>query len=63
MATIVNNPDSSDEGRNGLGFLAGLVLLLVVGFLFLTYAVPAMRNNAPGNSVPEQVDINMSTTR
>ena len=54
MATIVNTPSSgNDNGGNGMGFLMGIILLILAIFLFLYYGLPAMRQAAP------QQDINV----
>lgn len=63
MATVINNPNpgTSDSG-GGMGFLAGIVLLVVVVFLFIIYGLPALRQSAgPQINVPDKVDVNVQT--
>lgn len=75
MATIINNPPSnqspapSDGGSGMMGILVGVVLVVVVIFLFVAYGLPAMRGNQNTNSddagttvnipVPEKIDVNI----
>lgn len=64
MATIVNNPTTPESGGN-IGMIVGVVLLLLFGFLFIVYGLPAMRNSGntsttPAISVPEQIDVNIN---
>lgn len=66
MATVVNNPSGSTESGSGMGFLMGVILLIVVGFLIVYYGIPALNrtgNNAPAPAVqiPDQMDINVNT--
>ena len=46
MATIINNPanQGSDEGA-GIGFIFGILVVVLVGFLFFIYALPALRDS------------------
>ncbi len=75
MATIINNPPSSqspapsDGGSGMMGILVGVVLVVVVIFLFVAYGLPAMRGTQNTNSddagttvnipVPEKIDVNI----
>ena len=63
MATVVTNNPGSDSG-GGFGFLAGVVLLVVVVFLFIVYGVPALRQagsvGSPQINVPEKLDVNVN---
>lgn len=63
MATVINNPDtSSAESNSGVGIIVGVVLAIVILFLFFSYALPAMRGNNGGTNVniPEKVDVNVN---
>lgn len=59
MATVVQQP-ASDGG--GMGFLLGIVLLIlfVLGLIF--YGLPMIQQNTGGPSinVPEKVDVNVN---
>jgi hypothetical protein len=63
MTTVVNSPAPSDSG-NGTGAILAVAVILVLGFLFVLYALPMMRRasttTAPQVSVPDkiQVDVN-----
>lgn len=68
MATIINNP-STGEGSSGI--LIGVVLMLVLGGLFIVFALPTLRDNTsnrtdtgtPTQVVPDkvQIDVNSQT--
>lgn len=61
MATVINNP-TTDSG-NSVSTLVGIILLLVVAFLFLYYLLPflssANRAASPTVNVPDKVDVNI----
>lgn len=72
MATIINNPPTqapapSDGGSGLVGILVGIVILVMVGFLFFVYGLPALRgtqstddsNSGPTINVPDTIDINV----
>ncbi len=60
MATIVNTPQSSDS--NGIGMLIALFLVIVVGFLFFYYGLPAIGNMTGGSqiNIPSKIDVNIN---
>lgn len=47
MATVVNNTPSNDS-RSPLGAIIGVILLLLVVFLFLYYGLPALTGGNGG---------------
>lgn len=62
MTTIVNTPSQNDSS-SGVGMVIGLVLVLVIGYLFFVYGLPAMRNTKVGTpeiNVPSQIDVNVN---
>ena len=66
MATIVNTPaheHTHRESSNGLGFLWGAIILLVVVFLLFYFGLPLIRQatapTTPNINVPGQIDINV----
>lgn len=72
MATIINNPPTqapapSDGGGGLAGILVGIIILVVVGFLFFAYGLPALRgiqntsdsNSGPTINVPDTIDVNI----
>jgi len=78
MTTVVNNPSGGESGGNGMGFFMGLVLFIVVLFIFIAYGLPALRGTSnnniqlPGNgggvevpniNVPDQIDLNINSTK
>jgi hypothetical protein len=63
MATVVNNPQPA-ASNNGMGFLLGVILIIVFAVLFFFYGLPYLRTafqGAPGSqlNVPSQVDVNV----
>jgi len=65
MAVVhTTEPVVHEHSGNGMGFLMGVILLLIVGFLLFFYGLPLLRNTttntAPQVSVPEKVDINVN---
>jgi hypothetical protein len=66
MATIINNPpENTDSG--GAGLIIGIVMAIIIVFLFVAYALPALRknNNNSGTTinVPDKVDVNVNKTQ
>ena len=72
MATIINNPPAqspapSDGGGSATGIIVGIVLVIIVGFLFFVYGLPAMRGNqdmnnnntGPTINIPDKIDVNI----
>ena len=75
MATIINNPPTSQtpapsDGGNVVGIILGVVLVVVVIFLFMRYGIPAMRGVQNTNSgsagttinvpVPDKINVNVN---
>jgi hypothetical protein len=62
MATVVNNPGTTSSS-NGMGFLLGVILLIVFAVLFFLYGLPALTNSVRGPqvNVPGKVDVNVHT--
>lgn len=63
MATIVNNPNGSNEGGWAGSLLVGVVIV-ILAILFFVYALPALTGNNDGAQdvnldVPERVDVNL----
>lgn len=62
MATVVNNP--SDTGNNGMSLILGLIVLLVLGFLFFYYGLPMINGGAStGTQVNLPSKVNVNTTK
>lgn len=62
MATIVNTPAAQGESSSGMGFLAGMIALILF-VVFLMYVVVPMLSNAtrsPQIQVPDKVDVNVN---
>ncbi len=65
--TIVNAPPANNSsGDNGMGFLIGIIMLLVVGGLFYYYGLPYLRQMTSGGvqiNVPKDVNINVKQSK
>ena len=67
MATIINNPPSSDNSGGPMGMIIGLVVLAVLVYLFFIYGLPAVRQmqfgGAPQINIPSKIDVNVNQTK
>lgn len=69
MATTIVNPapNNNPSGNDGMGFLVGVVILIVFAFLFFVYALPYLRglsgNNGAQVNVPKSIDVNVKQTK
>lgn len=59
---IVNNPGPTKESGSGMGFLLGVLLLIIFLILLFYYGVPYLRRTVSGPqiTVPEQIDVNIN---
>ncbi|HEX3095561.1 MAG TPA: hypothetical protein VHQ20_00390 [Patescibacteria group bacterium] len=59
MATIINNPDR--DSSSGMGWIVGIIVLVIVLALFFVYGLPAMRgttkSSTSGTSASGQVSV------
>lgn len=62
MATVVNNPGNTDSS-SGMGFLVGVLLLILFVLGLLYFGLPRLNQatQAPSVNVPEEVDVNVNT--
>ena len=65
MATIVQTP--ARESDNGMGFLLGVLLLIIFGVLFIYYLGPALSTGLRGIggggttiTVPKDINVNLN---
>jgi hypothetical protein len=61
---VVNNTTPQTDSGNGMGFLMGVVLLIIFAFLVIYYGIPALQRStsAPQINVPGKVDVNVNGT-
>lgn len=63
MATIVNNPPPSNNSGGGIGMIIGLIVLVVLVYLFFVYGLPAIQQTQLGNpqiNIPSEIDVNIN---
>jgi hypothetical protein len=64
MATIVNTP-ATRESDGGMGFLLGVIALIVFAVLFIYYLLPALQSgfstsSSPTINVPKDINVNVN---
>lgn len=64
MTTIVNTPAPSDNSGGAMGIIIGLVTLVVLGYLFFVFGLPAIRQiQSRGVQINVPSDINVNITQ
>lgn len=66
MTTIVNNPTPAPQTGNSMGPIIGLVMIIVLAYLFIVYGLPAISRlqvGTPQINVPNQIDVNVKQTK
>ncbi len=66
MTTIVNNPPAPKESGGGMGMIVGLVVLMVLGYLFFIYGIPALKQlqlGSPQINIPSKIDVNVNQAK
>lgn len=68
MATIVNTtPAVTGSSDNGMGFLLGVLLLIVFVGVILYFSIPYIQQSVSGGgaqiNVPNQVKVHVKTTK
>lgn len=61
MATVINNPPASNNSGGPMGMIIGLIVLVVLAFLFFVYVLPAVQQTQSGTqiNVPSEIDVNV----
>jgi hypothetical protein len=64
MVTIINNPPAAQDNSGGfMGMIIGLVVLIVLLYLFFMYGLPALKHlqiGSPQINVPSTIDVNVT---
>ena len=61
MATIINNPDSSDTGNNsGTNILIAVVLLIVFFLVMIFYGLPYLRGGSRSETPSKNIQNNVN---
>ena len=66
MATIINNPPSSNNSGGPVGMIIVLVVLLVLGYLGYVYGLPVIQQMQLGSTqinVPSKIDVNINQSK
>ncbi|MEO6509211.1 MAG: hypothetical protein ABIO02_04610 [Patescibacteria group bacterium] len=61
IMVVVNNAAPQTDSGNGMGFLMGVVLLIIFVVLLIYYGLPMIQRStaAPQINVPDKVDVNV----
>lgn len=66
MTTIVNTPPATNNDSGGMmGMVFGLIVLVILGYLFVFYGVPAIRQFQSRGiqiNVPSDINVNVNKT-
>lgn len=64
MTTVVNNPAPTATDNGGsIGMIIGLFVLIIMGYLFFSYGLPAIQNvkmGTPTINVPGKIDVTVN---
>lgn len=65
MATTIINPSpAQNESSGNLGIIIGLVVLVVLAYLFFIYGLPMVKQiGSPQINIPSQIDVNVNQTK
>ena len=58
MTTVINNPNSGESADSVTGFIAVIILLIVLVALFFMYGLPVMRNTETAKE--DKININVT---
>lgn len=65
MTTVINTPQPANDSSGSMGMIIGFVVLVIFGFFFFVYGLPALRNMRLGNpqiNIPDKIDVNVNQT-
>ena len=64
MTTIINTPPAQKESGGGVNMIVGLLIIVVFGYVFFVYGLPAIKNARFGMTtqinVPNKIDVNIN---
>ena len=65
MTTIVNNPPSSDNSGGPMGWIIGIIVLIILGYFVYVYGLPAIRQmgGTPQVNIPSKIDVNVNQAK
>lgn len=64
MTTVVNNPPVSNDSSGGVGMIIGVIVLIVVAYIFFIYGLPAIKQiGSPQINIPNKVDVNVKLVK
>ncbi len=62
MTTIVNTPASTESGNN-MGIIIGIIVLVIMGYLFFAYGLPEIQKvqlGTPQVTIPAKIDVTVN---
>jgi len=63
MATVINNPPQSNDSGGSMGMIVGVIVLVVLAYLFFVYGLPAVQQNQSGGTqinVPDKIEVDIN---
>ena len=63
MATVINNPPQSNDSGGSTGMIVGIIVLVVLAYLFFVYGLPAVKQNQSGGTqinVPDKIEVDVN---
>jgi hypothetical protein len=62
MADVIHEHQTTTDSGSGMGFLLGVIMLIVFAFLLFYYGLPALRSasSGPTVNVPGKIDVNVN---
>ncbi len=62
--TIINPPPAQKDSGGSMGMIIGLVVLVVLAYLFFMYGFPAIKQmTGPQINIPSKIDVNVTQTK
>jgi hypothetical protein len=60
MTTVVNNPPPTNDSNGGMGMIIGVIVLIVIAYIFFMYGLPAIKQmGSPQINIPNKINVNV----
>jgi hypothetical protein len=66
MTTIINTPPVSHEPGGSMNLIIGLIVLVIVAYVFIMFGIPAIQNMklaSPQITIPSKIDVNVTQSK